>query len=302
MYFNDLAGDIDGLFATAHMILSPSIELRGIVGTVGDMEGDARQATALADEILRLTARSEEVRTFEGAPHKLALARTPLNSAGTQALIDEALRTDTALPLFVAVGGGLTEVASALLIEPSISKRFTLVWIGGGKPHPEGARLEPNFSIDPLAAQHVFNNTDVAIWQVPSEVYQTCIVSDAELHAFAAPNGAIGKWLYERMIAQSDRYKSVFNPGATWTLGDSPLIVLTALNDWVPSGRVTDRGPFSYQRTGSSHFEEIVAPRLDANGRAIAQSAGRKIRVYKDIDTRLMFADFFAKLRENASN
>lgn len=30
------------------------------------------------------------------------------------------------------------------------------------------------------------------------------------------------------------------------------------------------------------------------------RSDGRKIRVYKSIDTRLMFDDFFAKLRLNA--
>lgn len=30
---NDLSGDVDGLFAAAHMLLSPSIELRAIIGT-----------------------------------------------------------------------------------------------------------------------------------------------------------------------------------------------------------------------------------------------------------------------------
>lgn len=300
LYLNDLAGDIDGLFATVHMILSPSVDLRGIVGTCGDMGGSARQAKALADEILATMGLTGRIKTYEGADHMLRQPGTPLPSPGARAIVDEALRTDTTLPLIVAVGGGLTEVASALLMEPRIAGRFTLAWIGGGKPHPEGARLEPNFSIDPLAAQHVFNETSVPIWQVPSDVYQTCVVSDAELNVFVRPCGAIGEWLYRQVVETAEKYKPYFNPGATWSLGDNPLVVLAALNDWVPSVGGGGKGPFAYQRTGSSHFSEVFAPRLDTQGTATPRDEGRKIRVYRDIDNRLMFGDFFAKLRENA--
>src|ERR1043166_3582465 len=33
VFVNDLSGDVDGLFAAVHQILSPSADLRGIVGT-----------------------------------------------------------------------------------------------------------------------------------------------------------------------------------------------------------------------------------------------------------------------------
>jgi purine nucleosidase len=48
--------------------------------------------------------------------------------------------------------------------------------------------------------------------------------------------------------------------GETWTLGDNPLVVLTALADWGPSGIPR---PFRYERHGSSAFDEVVAPRLN---------------------------------------
>lgn len=303
IYLNDLSGDIDGLFATVHFLLSPSVELRAIIGT-GPNQFDppgnsAATATAIGRTILEKMGWAGRVPVLEGATGNLAAPVRPLRSPGVDAIVLEAMRKDTDLPLYLAVGGGLTEVASALLLEPAIAQRCTLVWIGGGRPHPEWAPLEPNFSIDPAAAQHVFNETAVPIWHVPSEVYQTCIMSTAELQAYGVPGSRIGHWLYDRIIATSEGYRPSFNPGATWTLGDNPLIVLTALNDWVPGTRQGEQGPFTYQRTGSSTFVEERAPRLDERGRATPRSDGRMIRRYTSIDNRLMMADFFAKLSTN---
>lgn len=296
VYVNDLSGDIDGLFATVHAILSPAIDLRAIVGTGTGTPGETAQRSAeLANEMLAAMKRTGRVKTYEGSTGKLTAPDAPIRSPGTQAIIDEALRTDTTLPLFVAVGGGLTEVASALMLEPRIAERMTLVWIGGGTPNV--GKQEANFSIDPIAARHIYNATTVPIWQLPSDVYKTCVISDTELQAYVAPCGAIGAWLYTKIFEMSGKLgKYKLNTGETWTLGDSPLVVLTALNDWVPSGMGSR---FEYLRTGSSRFEEMIVPRLDENGSPTPQVQGRKMRLYISIDTRLMFGDFFAKLRLN---
>lgn len=296
IYINDLSGDPDGLFSAAHQMLSTATELRAMIGTGTGAAGEtAERSTALAAEMLALAGKAGQVRTYVGAPGKITSPGTPIHSPGAQAIIDEALRTDTQTPLYVAVGGGLTEVASALMIAPQIASRFTLVWIGG-EAYPAGG-WEYNLNIDPLAAQFIFNETAVPIWQVPRPVYATCVVSVSELQAFVAPCGAIGDWLYRKLITASQTFARTFNTGETWTLGDSPLVVLTALQDWVPGGFGK---PMKYERTGSSTFEEITAPHLGRSGAYEARGEGRKIRVYKSVDTRLMFNDFFAKLRLNA--
>ena len=59
---------------------------------------------------------------------------------------------------------------------------------------------------------------------------------------------------------------------------------------------------FRFERTGSSLFDEVVAPRLNRDGTFVARSEGRKIRVYRSVDTRLMLNDFFAKMRVNFSS
>jgi purine nucleosidase len=83
------------------------------------------------------------------------------------------MRTDTRLPLFATFGAGLTELASAYLLEPRIAERLTAVWIGGREypdlaPAPPGASgIEYNLDVDVKAAQVVFNESTIPIWQVP---------------------------------------------------------------------------------------------------------------------------------------
>jgi inosine-uridine nucleoside N-ribohydrolase len=292
---NDLSGDIDGLFATVHALLSHSAEVRGIVGTrAREAEGTAERAVANADEILRLMGLSGAVPTFAGGA-RLTGSTEPVRSAGALAIVREAMREDSRLPLYVTVGAGLGEVASALLIEPRIAERLTLVWIGGNARPQDGD--EYNFSIDPIAAQVVFNHTAAPVWQVPRDVYASCTVSATELQVNVAPFGAIGAWLYRKLLdapAQMDRFG--FHLGETYTLGDSPLVLLSALTDWVPSDFTP---PFKFQGTGSSRYEEVFAPELNADGTYTPRTSGRKMRLYRQVDTRTMFADFFAKLRVN---
>lgn len=131
IFVNDLSGDVDGLFAAVHQIISPSAELRGIVGTSTGLPGEtAEKSASLARDILDLMDMRSRCPVYQGAATKMKDSKSAVPSPGSQAIIDEAMR-DSNLPLFVAVGGGLTEVASAVLIEPKIVGRFTLVWIGG---------------------------------------------------------------------------------------------------------------------------------------------------------------------------
>lgn len=296
MVVNDLSGDVDGLFATVHALLSSSIRVCGIVGTAAQQANEtAQMSVQKAEEILRLMGLSGKVPVHLGATTRMADIKTPVDCAGARAIVAEAMRDDP-LPLYITVGGGLTEMASALLIEPKIAKRCTLVWIGGGA-HPQGSAWEYNFSLDKKAAQTVFNDTAVPIFQVTDKTYATCQVSNTEIQAYVAPYGAIGAWLYERIAEGIPEFGpfGVINAGETWTLGDSPLVLLTALTGVVPSG---PSRPLRYERT-SSAYQEMFVPRLGDDGAYEPRSEGRRMRVYDSVDTRLMFGDFFAKLRMN---
>ena len=120
-------------------------------------------------------------------------------SAAAEAIVAEAMRTDTELPLYVVLGAGLTELASAYLIEPAIADRLTAVWIGGPEYTELGAVAPPapmpieyNLNIDLLAGQVVFDSP-IPLWQVPRNAYRECIASMSELILRVRSRGAIGR-------------------------------------------------------------------------------------------------------------
>ena len=300
VYVNDLSGDIDGLFATAHALMSPTCQLRCIVGTPAMFAAEtAAVSAALGEEIVGLMGMKGQIPCHAGSSGKIGTGRVAQRSPGVQAIIDEAMRTDTDLPLYIAVGAGLTEVASAVLIEPKVAERATLVWIGGGS-WPDGIKNEYNFGLDTDAARFLFNDTAMPIWQVPQSVYATCLISAAELRTMVAPHGRIGDWLYRKYTGFPEAFAKLIpiriNLGETWAMGDSPLVVLTSLGDSLPS---FENGKVAYDRTSAGRYDEVICPTLNRDGTFTARSEGRKIRIYKDIDTRLMFGDFFAKLALN---
>jgi purine nucleosidase len=296
MLVNDLSGDLDGLYAAVHAVLSPTAKLVGIVGAAaGDGKETAAASVAAAAEMLKLMGRAGTVPIHAGASGKLTDAKTPQASPGSDAIIAEAMRDDP-LPLVVTVGGGLTEVASALLKEPRIAERMTVIWIGGD-PVYKAEDPEYNFNLDRLAAQYLFNASTVRIWQVPRPVYATCLISATELQAYVEPCGAVGKWLYQKVVDFPRAFDLRFNSGETWTMGDSPLVVLSALTDWVPSDYRS--GKLSYERTSAGVYDTIPTPKLNPDGSVSPNPGGRPMRLFRSIDTRLMFSDFFAKLAVN---
>lgn len=296
---NDYSGDPDGLVQLAHLLLSPSVDVRAVIGShlrAGDpfdpSPSTAANARAAADRVVDLLGLTAKVRTVEGSNTALPDRATPLASPGASAIIEEAM-ADSPLPLFLTLGAGLTELASAYLLEPRIADRLIAVWIGGPEhpghaeapPRPEGPDpSEYNLRIDIAAAQVVFDSP-IALWQVPRDAYRQALASFAELEVRMRPHGAIGAHLYaalQRVRALLDEHG--MPAGETYILGDSPLVLLTALQS------LFEPDP------SSSRFVTVPAPAIADDGSYLPRPEGRPIRVYTHLDNRLMLEDLYAKL------
>jgi purine nucleosidase len=295
---NDFSGDPDGLFQLAHLLLSPSVEVRAIIGShlkVGDgfdpSATQADNAVRKAKEVVALLKLTGRVPVLAGANLGMANDSTPVKSAGVDFIIKEALRTDTQLPLYVLCGAGLTEIASAALTDSRIASRLTLVWIGGPEysnlalPPPHYTALEYNLGIDVAAAQAVFNRTRLPLWQVPRNAYRQALLPYSQLLTQVKPRGKIGAHLsasVESLMTRLPQYH--LNIGETYILGDSPLVLLTALQS-------------SFEADpSSSEYVVKLAPMINRAGTYEVNLSGRPIRVYQRLDIGLLFNDFFAKL------
>lgn len=302
---NDFAGDPDDLFQVIHHLLSPSVEIPVLVCSHlreddpfcpnPDSAEEAEKVMRQAYEVLRLRDNGEIVR---GSRYALKSRTEPQPSAAAEAIVREAMRHNSHLPLYAVFGGGLTDLASAWLMEPRIAEKMTVIWIGGpeydglGWPPPRNPErpdelnedTEYNLNIDRIAAQVVFNDSDLKLWQVTRDMYRQCLVSEAELLRMRQ-GGPVGEYLYDaldKVRVMLDEHVGGF--GETYALGDSPLVLLTVLQS------------FFQPDTSSSDFVLRPCPRLDPQGAAIPTVDGRPIRVYTRLDVRLMFEDMFAKI------
>lgn len=298
---NDLSGDPDGLFQVAHALMSPSAEIRAIIGShlsVNDgfdpSKKQAENAAAKARELIGIMGSGSTVPVFAGSNTAMPNDSTPVKNAAVDFIIAEAMRTDTKAPLYVVCGAGLTEIASALLTEPRIAGKLTLVWIGGPEygdlavPPPGFSNVEYNLNIDRAAARAVFNRSTVPIWQIPRNAYRQCLMSYAQLLLKVKPKGQLGAYLYQQIAGILSRLQQYgLKAAETYVMGDSPLVLLTALQaQFEPD-------------PSSSDYVAKPAPLISPEGQYLHNHKGRTIRVYTRLDTYLMFEDFFAKLELN---
>jgi inosine-uridine nucleoside N-ribohydrolase len=293
---NDYCGDPDGLVQLAHHLLCPSVDIRLVVGSqVATYDPtwttSAEGSVAAARRVAELTGRAD-VPIVAGSHEPLATRTEPRPSAAARAIVAEAMHADSSLPLFVACGGGLTSIASAWLMEPRVAERLTLVWIGG-REHPGIAEpstgaldLEYNTSIDILAAQVVFNDSDLEVWQVPRNAYRQVLSSRSEMLTRMRPHGPLGEHLFDALGQAAQACGALgLHMGETYVLGDSPLVLLTAL--W------SNFGP----SPSSSRWVVRPRPNLNDAGHYEPNPDGHPMRIFTELDTRLVLEDLYAKLQ-----
>ena len=271
----DAKNEVDDQFAIVHALLTESFDLKGLIaahfGTVKSphTRQDSRDEI---DLLLKMMALENQVRVEDGSDYALTDEKTPVDSAGARLIIEEALKDDKQ-PLYIAFLGPLTDMASALLLEPAIAeKNIKVIWIGGGK-YPEGG-AEYNLGNDIMAA-NVIMKSKLELWQVPKNVYRMMPVSYSEMMARIYPCGELGKYLTKNVIDYNNK-----RPGAPCeyrVLGDSPAIGLIMYDD-------------------AGEWERKAAPEIGNDMKYIHTDKHRLIKVYKNIDSRFIMEDFYAKL------
>ena len=165
---NDFGGDPDGLFQLAHQLLSPSTDVRAIICShhYKDFYGYSGKVAEAPKQVVKLleVMHKKGVPVYLGSDSSFVSPQKPLYSEGAEAIIREAMRDDSR-PLYIVCGAALTNIASAYLLHPEISKRIkAVVWIGGVEysnlcKSMSQKRREYNQTIDPVSSQVVFNSS-----------------------------------------------------------------------------------------------------------------------------------------------
>jgi purine nucleosidase len=287
----DAKNEADDQFAIVHALLSPSLDVRGLIAAhFGTSRSDRsmEESREEIDLLLDLMGLEQQVRVANGAATGIPDEQTPRDSEGAQLIISESKLARREEPLFVAFLGPLTDMASAILLDPDIVNRdVVVIWIGGvGYGGVETyAGVEFNLGND-IAAANVVYDSGITVWQVPSNVYSQVSVSYAELEEKIRGTSKLADYLIDQTVEWNRtnqpewRHRAARDlpPIESRSLGDSPAISL-----------------MMFPRGGN--FRVMPAPRFGQEGHYLPGS-GRPIRVVESIDVRFLLEDMFAKIRK----
>lgn len=142
----DAYNQVDDLYALSYLICSDDkLKLKGIyaapfysppsLGRIrqnhSPSEGMHQSHQAIL-ELLGVMEREDlKQLVFHGSEANLTDELTPVDSDAARHLISQALSHTPENPLYVIAIAALTDIASAILLEPSIVDRIVVVWLGG---------------------------------------------------------------------------------------------------------------------------------------------------------------------------
>ena len=185
---------------------------------------------------------------YKGSRGYLGPENQPRESPAASDLIERAMQSTGDNRLYVVAIGAITNVASAILLEPGIIERIVVVWLGGHALHWPHTR-EFNLGQDIPAARVIFDS-GVPVVHIPCAGVTTHLATTIpELEYYLQGQSAIADYLVEIVKNyEQDHFawsKVIWDVATIAYLVD-PEWVSTAL---VPSPIVTDQVTWSVDRT-----------------------------------------------------
>ncbi len=199
----DTYNEVDDQFALVYALLSPErLKVEAIYAAPFFNQRSNSPADGMERsyaEILRLLDKINwpaDGLVYRGSTRYLESIDEPVHSDAVNDLIQRALQSPPDDPLVVVAIGAITNIASAILIEPRIVEHIVVVWLGGHALHWSDT-LEFNLKQDVKAARLVFD-CGVPLVHIPAAGVTTHLhTTIPELEAHVLGRGAIGDYLVE---------------------------------------------------------------------------------------------------------
>ena len=180
-------------------------------------------------------------------------------------------------PLFILALGALTNIASAILMDPNIRSKVVVCSLGGLATNLQNFS-EFNYEQDNLAAQIVFASGVPVVHFPGFAVTDMLKTTRWELEAHLKEKGNIGNFLFQRFLEFVPDY-----PGRSKTIWDLAPGAWVINSDWFVS-------------------EVVHAPILNSNGTWTMYSENHPMRSIKWIDRDPVFQHFFSLLDDHHSS
>nr|WP_299339171.1 nucleoside hydrolase [Allomuricauda sp.] len=259
----DTGNEVDDFYALARVFMEPSVDVLALNAAhwqtshwtiPNSMENSHRLNQQLLGEM------GLQVKTIRGAQARMYdWGDRAQHSAATYEIIRQAKEVDQ---LTVLVLGALTNIASAVYIEPEIAKKLKIYWLGTTLDFETATLKRDDFNclMDPYALD-VLLNSDTEMVIMPLNIAREMEIDFAILQE-RTQNHFLGKFLLNRWITHLDGSR---RNRILWDLG-----LVTA-----------------FIRPELATIQEVKTSRDNGN---------RSLKFYNSIDSRAVYQDFFDTL------
>ncbi|MDI9432192.1 MAG: nucleoside hydrolase [Planctomycetota bacterium] len=273
----DTANEIDDLYAIVRAMVDPSFEIVGLTSAQWRMQPNAPQNTVepsqrLNERLLALMGRLDIPHPI-GANGAMTDAATPQDSPAARFIIQKAKEMPAGRKLTVITTGAMTNIASAIALDPSIAARIRCYSMGLRFEDGQWNAEEFNAQNDPRAVDCLFMAEDLE-WHVMTSTISAAL-RFKKARAVAELQGTGG--VYDFIVDYWLKFDPPWQPDMdtdTWTMWDVAAVE-------------------AVRRPELAHEKEVPVPaRLNSD---------RRVWVYTQIEAQQMEEVFWNALREHGA-
>ena len=267
----DTANEVDDLFALVRAINTPNFRLLGISSAQFHTSPLASDSTVwesqkINEELVDLMHR-KDIPLPLGSNIPLPDMQTPAPSAASQFMIKSAHQMPEGQKLHLVILGPCTNVASALLQDPSILPKIKVSYIGFWHDPKTNAydKKEFNSRNDPLAVEVLLNSEGLDLDVMTATTCQRLVFDKRQTDRHLKGKGGIADYLVSRWEAY-DRWWTKKDPEKRhWIMWDLAII------------------------------EALIHPKMAKKSKFATpkENTNRQIGIYTSINVKKMTADFW---------
>lgn len=265
----DTANEVDDLYAIARAVRAPELQVLGITSAQFHTSPLASDATAQESQVLNeqiVSLMGVDVPVFQGADVPLG-GPDIRESEAVDFIVDQAKNYSAEHRLHIVILGSCTNVASAILSDPSIIPNIHVHYLGFWHDPERNSynKKEFNSGNDTLAVEVLLNTDNLKLDVMTATTSQHLVFSKEEVDRHLKGAGGIGELLVNRWETYTRWWTKEDPEKNYWVMWDVALI--EALID-----------------PGNATLKQMYAP---------PENTRRKIGIYTSIDVDGMMDSFW---------
>ncbi|RKN78236.1 nucleoside hydrolase [Paenibacillus ginsengarvi] len=258
----DTYNEIDDQFAVAYAVRSPErLQVEAFYaapfhnslssGPLDGMEKSYNELLTIASHMPDMAG----IPVYRGSSSYLPGPETLVESEAARNLVERAMASPDNDPLYVVAIGAITNVASAILMEPRIIEKIVVVWLGGHALHWPHTK-EFNLFQD-IHASSTILDCGVPLVLVPCMGAASHLLTTlSEVEDYVKDSGPVGAYLYETFRnCANDHF------GYSRVIWDISAIAYLINDAWLPNELVHSpllSEQFRWSFDASRHFIRYV--------------------------------------------